>query len=483
MQITTTASLLNAEHSRQQHSAGEHLQLAHFLEADLQPWSAVLAGALFPAAALPAALELPDQQPEACAARAEGVPASRTLANWNSAWQRLEALSPPSDVISAVARASPLPLRKQLLLTPAEWQPAVIGSRAANGALSLDSATATACRGAMHTLHAVHSLSLYMSPSGSRPADAVAAAREHVLTLHAVATMPALRSLRFGTSLSWDLLEQFVDMFAHPLSRLSHLVSLRLSHVWLSTAVLAEIFGTLTALTCLHMDDPPYSTDDTESLSPALSRLPRSLAHLRLQERRFDAAAVAQRLADLTALTALDLGRNNMSDVGAEALAPALSRLSQLARLLLPSNSIGAAGAAALQRPLDDLATLTALDLSSNEMGDAGAEALAPALSRLSLLADLRLSSDRLSAAGAAALLQPLADLARLTALDLSYNEVDAAAVVALVPALSRLSRLAHLALKRNHVHVGAAGAAALARPLSAPVSYTHLTLPTTPYV
>ena len=367
------------------------MQLAHFLEADVEHWASLLAAVLFPKRALPAAATQPSAQLQGCATPSEATPACSTLAGQADAWRHLDELAPPVDVIDAILRASPMPLLKQLPLTPAEWQPAVISSHAANGALEMESATSAACRGATHAVHDVHSVSLRLQPELDRERLARALQvsfllnrkDEYVLALHAVAAMPMLRTLHL--EIHFIIVTDVEDTLA-PLSRLSRLQSLRLA------------VGSATAV-----------------------------------------AALTQRLRALTALTALDLSDNWLCSANAKALAPVLSRLSRLERLQLAE--IGAPGIAALAQPLGMLTALTALGLSSIGLGYVGAEALARALSCLSRLETLQLDKSRISAAGAAALAQPLGAVTALTALDLRFNALGPAGVEAL--ALSRLLRLA----------------------------------------
>ena len=386
------------------------MQVAHFLEADVQPWAAALSAALF--GADPWHVQSPPY-----------------------AWERLEEIATLGDTVEAVLRRWRMPLLEQLPRTPAEWQPAVIGSHAVDGALTLDLAQAAACRGAMRDLHAVHSLVLHgcehssddesESDSGSEhDADAVSV-EELVPALHAVATMPVLRSLKLDFECVW--VDEPAGDLASALTRLSQLTSLNLSFNELNATgagVLASALTCLSRLALLNLSENYVGADG--------------------------AAALAQPLATLTALTTLHLGSNELGAAGAEALAPALCRLSRLAHLDLEHNDIGAAGAATLAQPICSLTALTVLNLYNNGMHSAGAEALVPALRRLPRLAHLGLAANSIGDGAAAALAQPLAELTALTALFLNLNKVGAAGAEALAPALRRLTRLQLLNLKAN---------------------------------
>ena len=90
------------------------------------------------------------------------------------------------------------------------------------------------------------------------------------------------------------------------------------------------------------------------------------------------AAALARALAvSSSALTALSLDQNQISDGGAAALAAALAANTALATLDLDDNLIGDAGAAALAEALASNRGLAALHLARNSIGDVGAAALA----------------------------------------------------------------------------------------------------------
>ena len=143
------------------------MKVAHYLDADLEPWAAALAAALFVEPAFPAA-EAPHKL-GASAAQAETALASDHLELLQAAWGRLDELARFGGATDAVLRAWRRPLLEQLPLTPAEWQPALIASHAADGALELDFAMADACRGAVHAVHDVHTLSLDFSSPRQRP--------------------------------------------------------------------------------------------------------------------------------------------------------------------------------------------------------------------------------------------------------------------------------------------------------------------------
>ena len=500
--------------------------MAHFLEADLQPWGAALANALFaPDAA---------QQPTALVGSAAAASVVSSVARRDSAWRLLDELRPLHGAVDAVLCGWQGPLLEQLPLTPAEWQPALIGARAIDGRLELSFCEAMASCDAMPTVRGVHTLILRWSDAVQYLDDAAVAQR----ACTAVASLSTLRTLEVGTAVSdavahslaaaltrltelqalrleWE--DDTIAVLARPLGLLTTLTRLDLSiSEYEETAavlapaltclscladltlrcgdpgevtVLAGPLGTLTTLTSLNLSDSGVDVDayegpegvecyhDAEALALGLRHLSQ-LAALNLRC-AFDspggAAALAPAVSQLTALTVLDLVSDRILADDAAALAPALSRLSRLAYLDLRSNTLGAAGAAALAPSLALLTALTSLQLGDNDVGANGAASLARALSRLSRLADLDLSSNELGAAGAAALAPSIALLTALTQLRLNRNDVGANGAAALAPALSRLSRLADLNLDSNAI--GAAGAAALAPPFGCLTTLLYLGL------
>jgi internalin A len=154
----------------------------------------------------------------------------------------------------------------------------------------------------------------------------------------------------------------------------------------------------------------------------------------------FIGAKGAQALKGLVNLASLDLANNDIRAEGAQAL----TGLVNLASLNLASNKIGAEGAQALK----GLVNLTSLDLSGNKIGAEGAQALKGLVN----LTSLDLSRNNIKAEGA----QALTGLVNLTSLDLAGNEIEAKGA----QALKGLVNLTSLNLNDNGI--GSEGAQAL---------------------
>ncbi len=149
-------------------------------------------------------------------------------------------------------------------------------------------------------------------------------------------------------------------------------------------------------------------------------------------------------------LTYLDLGRNTITDVGAQTIA---QNLPQLTRLTLLHNNITDIGATAIA---EHLPKLTELDIYSNGLTDMGAEAIAKNLRHLRRL---YLGNNDITDAGAEAVAY---HLSQLTHLGLSGNSVTSLTTEAIA---KNLSHLTHLHLSRNDIDDS--GAAALSDGLS----------------
>ena len=457
--------------------------MAHFLEADEQPWAAALAAALFapfvevtPAedqeppkegldsstAAIAVDPEPPQpSHPVLRAVRKASSSGARLLRFLASAtrrassrdaahqqtWRHLDELAPLGDAADAVLRAWRLPLCEQLRLTPAKWQPAVISSHVADGWLTLDCAEVVACSNAMRGVRGVHSLALNLKPD--RPAEGSKAACQGAH--RAIAALPTLRALTLELPRGAD----DSDGIAPLLSRLPQLVHLQLS-ISRRVATLAAALGRLTAMTRLELIHIFIWEDDAPALFPVLGLMPR-LAHLSVRHTNMDASGAAELavpLSRLTALTFLNISHNYFKTTGLRALAPTLGNLPRLAHLDLSGNSNHAGHfggcahcAVALATSLSHLTALTLLDLGMSGTGAAESAALVPVLSRLTRLVHLGLSTNSIDDDTAAALAQPLALLTALTALDLGDNSIGPSGADALAPALACLSRMVDLCL------------------------------------
>ena len=460
--------------------------MAHFLEADLQPWAAALIAALFAPDAAQQSTALPPRKArrlaspgvrEAPAPSGSGAAAavvSSNAARRDGAWQCLEELRPLHGAVDAVFRASRWPLIDQLPRTPAVWQPALIDSHVFHGALELSYREAAACCGAMHAVRGVHTLTLRYFPQ-EKEAEVGDACT-------AVASLSTLRTLKLGRPCPMAVSESSpVYSLLLPLTQLAALEMRWDFDRGGVTAVTPPPLCFPTTLTRLELSMWKIVHGDgcTGGLVGALTSLSR-LADLRFcgpyMGGCVKAASFKAALRHLTALTTLQLCRVHLGASGAKALARRLRHLSRLAHLRLPNTDGNANGNAALAALIAHHPTaLTALDLSRTYGGDAAAEALARRLRHLSQLACLRLDDNDISAAGAAALVPALSRLAALTELSLSENRLGADGAEALAPALGRLSRLATLRLA--FCELRSAGVAALLAPVALLPALKHLDL------
>ena len=216
------------------------MQVAHFLEADLRPWAAGLAAALFPPDTEQQSTFLPQRKSRRLASRGVSEAPARSgsasaaaaavssAARREAAWRCLEELRPLHGAVRAVLRASEVPLLEQLPRTPAGWQPALVRCLVFGGALTLWYHEATACCDVLRALRGVvRSLTLRMTDTcqDANEADLPEAGEPRVCT--AVTALPQLRTIALIQD--EDMVESFpVWPLLLALSRLTRLAELEL---------------------------------------------------------------------------------------------------------------------------------------------------------------------------------------------------------------------------------------------------------------
>ena len=248
----------------------------------------------------------------------------------------------------AVLRASTLsklPLLEQLPRTPAEWQPALIGSHAMDGWLDLSYSEAAACCDAMHAVRGVHTLSVG-GGSGASEHPGELETGERACT--AASSLSTLRSLSLVLESSGG--DAVPHCLAQALPRLTQLEALALRWGTHDSAIVQELarpLGLCTSLTRLHLDIAT-GRESARGLAASLTCLCQ-LADLALRGSRGDgAAALAQHAGSVTTLTSLDLHRVRMDAGSATDFARGLRHLSQLAALDLSGTCIALDGVVAL---------------------------------------------------------------------------------------------------------------------------------------
>ena len=207
-----------------------------------------------------------------------------------------------------------------------------------------------------------------------------------------------------------------------------------------------------TTLTHLNLDDNLVGPDGVAYLSLALV-VNTTLTYLNLDgnlAQAFGATYLSRALSrNTTALTDLNLARNEIDDSVAESLSRALSVNTTLTYLNLSGNKIGYRGATSLSGALSENTTLTDLNLSGNEIRTKGATCFSWALLENTTLTDLNLSGNKISTPGATSFFQFLSRNTTLTYLNLSGNIMD----VSYGPPLGAFFvRLTHLNLSDTNI-------------------------------
>ena len=266
------------------------MQVAHFLEADEQPWAHTLAAAVIAdqlqASELQAS-ELQTSEPQASERQASERAVDGRTGTCESPWlqedavrRRLAELAPLGGTVDAVLRAARLPLAEQLPWTPQKWLPAVISSHTAGGHLRLTVSAAAACCDAMHAVRGVQSLTIQLErwmASEARVGRVRATNSNNIATAEAaalpdsellrracasVAAMPCLRG--FEIRIPYRCADFHATLALQTLTpalrRLSRLEALTV-HSYLgddgaAAAALAPALGLLTTLNTLKLTCP-----------------------------------------------------------------------------------------------------------------------------------------------------------------------------------------------------------------------------------
>ena len=230
-----------------------------------------------------------------------------------------------------------------------------------------------------------------------------------------------------------------------------------------------------TTLTHLNLDDNLVGPLGVAYLSLALV-VNTTLTYLNLDgnlAQAFGATYLSRALSrNTTALTDLNLARNEIDDSVAESLSRALSVNTTLTYLNLSGNKIGTPGATSLFQVLSRNTTLTYLNLSENNIRNSYVLSFFEDLSENTTLTNLNLSGNIIDFSDA---LPQWAFFVRLTHLNLSDTNIDDHRADFLGSFLSRNTTLTHLNLSHNSIDDG--GARYLSRVLSRNTTLTHLNL------
>ena len=243
----------------------------------------------------------------------------------------------------------------------------------------------------------------------------------------------------------------------HHLAPLTTLRDVRLAACGLTASMdAAAAVSLLTALTALDLsrNELPSRGVAAAAALPALRRLRLSAARLAYPA----AAAIAAAVATGRPLAALDVSGNSLNASAAVTLCAALAGLTDLRRLDVSHNPLGDQGAATVSQQLLALPELTHLGMASVALGAAAAAALADTLPQLPCLEDLRLNDNPVGEAGAAALVAALPRLPRLRAASLrrlrgvdDSAEARAARLAELCAVWAQLPRLTRLDVDPPH--------------------------------
>eukprot|EP01138_Halocafeteria_seosinensis_P013108 gb/GECG01013387.1/.p1 GENE.gb/GECG01013387.1/~~gb/GECG01013387.1/.p1 ORF type:complete len:559 (+),score=79.52 gb/GECG01013387.1/:1-1677(+) len=166
-----------------------------------------------------------------------------------------------------------------------------------------------------------------------------------------------------------------------------------------------------------------------------------------------DAQYIADALRLNTALRAIDLRLNQISDVGAHHLADALRTNSTLTSIGLAGNQISDAGIQSLADALRLNTTLIELDLADNKAGDIAARSLASTLLVNATVAEVHLNHNLVGDTGARSLADALRVNTALTDIDLRSNKISDTGMQSLANAVPANTTLNSIALEGNQAN------------------------------
>mmetsp|Transcript_58759 Transcript_58759/g.155459 ORF Transcript_58759/g.155459 Transcript_58759/m.155459 type:complete len:526 (-) Transcript_58759:1198-2775(-) len=162
-------------------------------------------------------------------------------------------------------------------------------------------------------------------------------------------------------------------------------------------------------------------------------------------------------LADCKSITKLDLRSCALHPNSADGLYSLLAHQPVLRELhlgcqisLVDRNMLNAENIKFIFTSLQNLSCLTVLDLGVNDLGVDGMQELTVPMQRMTNLTFLNLRICKISSAGAEELASVLGFLTRITSIDLSHNKIGPNGGKALAGALERLQRISRLEICNN---------------------------------
>jgi hypothetical protein len=156
------------------------------------------------------------------------------------------------------------------------------------------------------------------------------------------------------------------------------------------------------------------------------------------------AAELVEGVVQSVTLQKLNVGMNQLGDIGVATFAAALTRNSSVMDVGLGLNGMGKVGLAALCKMWPTNATITTLHLNNNQFGPEGMQELCKGLRRATQLQTLHLDCNDLGDKGATQIAEVIPSLARLSTLTLQQNSIGdkGAQMLGMMVATSRLINL-----------------------------------------
>ena len=277
-----------------------------------------------------------------------------------------------------------------------------------------------------------------------------------IKVVKALTTLSTLTSLNFSNN---NLNGEAVDCIADILSNNSKLETVDLSGCNLQTVgaikiakALRIISSTLSVLNIAHNNITKKAASDIATLLTCTTKL-QELYIAGNSFQTFGVVKIANALLNITTLTVLDIGYNNICDNVADSVAAVLSHNINLKKFYVNGNNLQATFVIKAVEALRSHLGLTVLNFSCSEINEQAADQLAVLLSHNSNnLKELCLDNCNLHIAGAIKIAKALKNASKLTVIKIACNRIGIEAADYMTNLLSDKTKLQVLCLNENNL-------------------------------
>ena len=166
------------------------------------------------------------------------------------------------------------------------------------------------------------------------------------------------------------------------------------------------------------------------------------------------ARIILKALQGLSTLQKLYISKNNITDEAADDIGAAISFSSQLQELDISDNDLHLTGGIIISKALQGISMLTKLYIGKNNITDVPADCIATAISYNSQLRELDVSETSLQTTGAITISKALQGISTLAKLYMNKNNIGEEAAIHVAGAITCNSQLQELAISDNELQV-----------------------------